>query len=138
MTKIKRFVLDTNTLISTFLLSPTTGTAQAYYQAKAKGKIIMSEETFQEFAGVFIRPKFDRYLELAKRLTIIEDLNYVVEVIKVKSVVTVCRDPKDNKFLELAIDAGADCIITGDQDLLVLNPFNNILILSAADFIKAF
>jgi predicted nucleic acid-binding protein len=52
--------------------------------------------------------------------------------------INVCRDPKDNKFLELAVEAGAACIITGDKDLLVLNPFENILILTASDFLKVF
>ncbi|WP_408733647.1 putative toxin-antitoxin system toxin component, PIN family [Mucilaginibacter sp.] len=49
-----------------------------------------------------------------------------------------CRDPKDNKFLELAVTAGASCIVSGDQDLLILHPFNNIPILPPADFLKLF
>jgi predicted nucleic acid-binding protein len=53
-------------------------------------------------------------------------------------VVTACRDPKDNKFLELAITAGASCIIKGDQDLLILHPFENIPIVSASDFLTLF
>jgi len=50
----------------------------------------------------------------------------------------VCRDPKDNKYLELAVAANASCIVTGDQDLLVLNPFRNIPILTSADFLAQF
>jgi predicted nucleic acid-binding protein len=49
-----------------------------------------------------------------------------------------CRDPKDNKFLELAVEAGAACIITGDKDLLVLNPFRNIPIFTPAEFLEKF
>ena len=49
-----------------------------------------------------------------------------------------CRDPKDNKFLELAISANASCIITGDKDLLVMHPFRGIPILNAFDFINKF
>ncbi|MBX9781791.1 MAG: putative toxin-antitoxin system toxin component, PIN family [Chitinophagaceae bacterium] len=52
--------------------------------------------------------------------------------------ITDCRDPKDNKFLELAVAANATCIITGDIDLLVLNPFRNIAILNAAVFVATF
>ena len=52
--------------------------------------------------------------------------------------VTDCRDPKDNKFLELAISADASCIITGDKDLLVLHPFRDIPILNAVDFLNSF
>jgi predicted nucleic acid-binding protein len=46
----------------------------------------------------------------------------------------VCRDPKDDKFLNLAVVCEASCIITGDKDLLVLNPFQNIPVLTAAEF----
>ena len=53
-------------------------------------------------------------------------------------IITDCRDPKDNKFLELAVAANASCIITGDKDLLVLHPFRNIPILNAVDFINRF
>jgi len=52
--------------------------------------------------------------------------------------ITDCRDPKDNKFLELAVTANASCIITGDDDLLVLHPFRNIPILNASDFLNNF
>ncbi len=47
-------------------------------------------------------------------------------------------DPKDNKFLELALAGNATCIITGDKDLLVLNPFRNIQIISPKEFLEQF
>lgn len=46
-----------------------------------------------------------------------------------------CRDPKDNKYLELALSGQADCIITSDRDLLSLNPFKNISIISPSEFL---
>jgi len=49
-----------------------------------------------------------------------------------------CRDPKDNKYLDLADSYNVSCIITGDKDLLVLNPFKNIPILTASEFLKKF
>jgi putative PIN family toxin of toxin-antitoxin system len=136
MKKISKFVIDTNTLVSAFLLSSTSTAAKAYY--KTERKIVHSEETFNEFSDVFIRPKFDRYLSLTKRLAIIEDLRTLAEIIPVTTVLTVCRDPKDNKFLELAVESGASCIITGDKDLLVLNPFEGVPIMTAADFLNTF
>jgi len=62
-----------------------------------------------------------------------DTLNY-----KVNLKINACRDPKDNKFLELAVAAGASCIVSGDQDLLTLHLFDNIPILSPADFLKLF
>jgi putative PIN family toxin of toxin-antitoxin system len=138
MTKINHFVLDANTLVSAFLLDPTSKAAKAYYKAKAEGKIVLSENTFNEFSDVFIRSKFDRYLPLSKRLIIIEDLKTLVKFITVTSVIQACRDPKDDKYLELAISSGAVCVVTGDKDLLVLHPFEGIPILTAAEFLDTF
>ena len=52
--------------------------------------------------------------------------------------VTDCRDPKDNKYLELALEAGADTIVSSDGDLLVLHPWRGIDIVSPSDFVAAF
>jgi predicted nucleic acid-binding protein len=60
------------------------------------------------------------------------------ELIEIKESITICRDSKDDKFLELAISGKADFIITGDQDLLVLNPFRNIEIIAANEFLNRF
>ena len=49
--------------------------------------------------------------------------------------IDVCRDSKDNMILELAVAGKADFIITGDKDLKVLNPFQQIQIISPADFL---
>ena len=50
--------------------------------------------------------------------------------------VTACRDPKDNKLLELALSASASLIISGDSDLLVMHPFDVISIVSPADYLR--
>jgi len=136
MKKINFFVLDTNALISAFLLSANSVAALAYYKAKEHGEIVLSEDTFNEFSDVFIRPKFDKYLGPGKRLAIIEDLKDTVKFTPVAKKIQACRDPKDDKYLELAVAAGAACIVTGDKDLLVLHPFHNISILTPADFLK--
>jgi putative PIN family toxin of toxin-antitoxin system len=138
MTKVKKFVIDTNTLISAFLLSVNSIPAQAYYKVKTSGEIIISDDIFDEFSDVFIRPKFDRYLPLEKRLMVIQDLKDISKFVPVNTIITACRDPKDNKFLELATEAGAACIITGDKDLLELNPFQKIPILTAQEFLEKF
>src|ERR1700753_615465 len=117
MKNTKRFIFDTNTLISAFLLSDQTTTARAWQKAKQSGAIIVSDETLDEFANVFIRPKFDKYLAPAKRLTIIEDFKTITQLCQSTHSVTICRDQKDDKYLELALSAKADCIITGDEDL---------------------
>ena len=136
MKRIKVFVIDTNTLISAFLLSKSTS-RKAIDKAIAIGTIAISDETINEFSDTFIRSKFDKYISLALRLEIIEDFKSISKLIKPKVQINICRDPKDNKFLELAIACKAESIITGDQDLLILNPFRNIPIVSASTFLNA-
>lgn len=134
MSKTKVFVIDTNTLISAFLLANSTS-RKAIDKAISKGIIAVSNETLNEFSDTFIRPKFDKYISLDLRLEIIEQFKFLSKLIKPKLAITACRDPKDNKFLEVAVSAKAMLIITGDEDLLVLHPFKNISIVTASTFL---
>lgn len=134
---IKIFVFDTNSLISANL-SPESVNRKAYDKAREMGIAVYSDTTFAEFAETVIRPKFDKYISGEKRLQAIAAFEKIGQHIQVTISIDLCRDPKDNKFLELAVEAGAACIITGDKDLLVLHPFQNIPILSAADFLNSF
>ncbi|WP_347566266.1 putative toxin-antitoxin system toxin component, PIN family [Scytonema sp. UIC 10036] len=59
-----------------------------------------------------------------------EDLTETTQFIEVTAQIEEWRDPKDNKYLELAVSGQAECIVTGDDDLLVLNPFRGIEILT--------
>jgi uncharacterized protein len=131
------FVIDTNTLISAFLFTHST-TTLAYNKAKRLGKISASLETFNEFCNVLVRPKFDKYISLETRLTIIDEIKELLVFREISETIAVCRDSKDNKYLELAISANASCLISGDKDLLGLHPFRGIPILNAFDFINNF
>lgn len=135
MTKTNLFVIDTNILISAFIL-PDSVARKALNKARKEGFLIVSEESASELTEVLIRPKFDKYLPLDIRLEIIDDFLSLAYFIEPGVTITDCRDPKDNKFLELACSAKAMCIITGDQDLLILNTFRGIPIKTAAEFLK--
>jgi len=110
----------------------------AFDKARELGILIYSEPTINEFTETFVRPKFDKYISIETRLGDIEAFKISGELFDVTIIINECRDPKDNKFLELAVEAGAACIVTGDKDLLVLNPFRNIPILTAADFLRIY
>ena len=131
------FIIDTNTLVSAFLTTDSKPTL-AYEKARRAGKVLASLKTYEEFCDVFVRAKFDKYISLKKRLAILNEFKEIAIFIKITESITDCRDPKDNKFLELAISANASCIITGDNDLLVLHPFRGIPIFNAVDFINNF
>jgi putative PIN family toxin of toxin-antitoxin system len=134
---IKTFVFDTNALISAYILANSKN-RQAYNKAFDTGILLYSAATFDEFAETFVRSKFEKYLPLDKRLSAIKEFRTKAVLIDVEIVITDCRDPKDNKFLGLALTANASCITTGDKDLLELNPFRGVPILNASDFLKEF
>lgn len=131
------FILDTNVLLSALLFRKSTPT-RAYEKARETGLLIASISTLAEFSEVFLRPKFDRYVPLSERKLLLAELSEILIIFDIVERITACRDPKDDKFLELAVAAEASCIISGDEDLLVLNPFRGISILKAVEFLERF
>jgi len=132
------FVLDTNALISAALIA-TSVNARALNDALDTGRLAMSEPALQEFIEVIFRNKFDKYfLNDAERLEAIDKIERNAVFFLPSEIITSCRDIRDNKFLELAVAASASCIITRDKDLLILHPFREIPILSAAEFLATF
>ena len=130
----ENIVLDTNTIMSA-LLFPKSISRQAYDKAADHFQIICSEKCYQELLNVASRPKFDRYFPVKDRLYFINAFYLKSLFIEPTETITDCRDPKDNKFLELAVAANALFIVTGDDDLLVLNPYRHITILKSGDFL---
>jgi uncharacterized protein len=59
----------------------------------------------------------------------------VVELVPITQRVELCRDPRDDKFLELALAGWADFLLTGDADLLTLHPFRGTAILTPAAYL---
>jgi putative PIN family toxin of toxin-antitoxin system len=94
----------------------------------------MSDETFSELLEVLLRPKFDRFASLETRQTALESIAYAAKWFTPNESVEACRDPCDNKFLELAMSCRADYLITGDEDLLILDPFGKTRILTLSEF----
>ncbi len=129
-----RFVADTNTLISRFLL-PTSIPAAAITKAVSSGVLLFSPDSLDELVRVLERPKFDRYVDRVARRRLIIELAGVSEWVSITESVSACRDPKDDKILEVALNGHADLIITGDRDLLALHPFRSIPIVTPAAFV---
>ena len=95
---------------------------------------MLSEVVFAELTEVLSRQKFDRYVNREEREQFLVLLLQRATLVEVTDAVVACRDPKDDKFLELAVNGAAICIVTGDEDLLVLNPFRGIAIVKPAEF----
>lgn len=129
------FVFDTNILLSAVFNEHSTPGA-ALKKARTFGTLLVSDEIISEYLIVFSREKFNKWLSLKTRINFIENIITNALPIQILEKVVACRDSKDDKYLSLAKTAQADCIVSGDQDLLVLNPFEGIPILSAADFLQ--
>lgn len=129
-------VLDTNLWISRLLL-PNGIAAQAVDVALAWGTPLVSEYTLDELSAVLSLPKFDKYVSRENRQQFLRLLGGVARIIPITQHISACRDPKDDKFLDVALNGGAQVIVTGDQDLLELHPFHGVSIYRPAEFLQA-
>lgn len=109
---------------------------QAFDKALDEGTILISASVLLELAEVLSREKLNKYLLKEERMRFLFALLKETELTEVTIAITDCRDVKDNKFLELAVSGAADYIISGDQDLLILNPFRGIAILTPKEFLS--
>lgn len=128
------FVLDTNTVFSG-LIWPDSVPALALAKA-LRYRVVVSEEVAQEMRNVMSRPQFDRLKPLSERMSDLDNFLKKCELVTVKVVVQACRDPKDDKFLALAKSANAVLIVSGDRDLLDMNPWEGIPILTPRQFVE--
>ncbi|EKE09126.1 MAG: PilT protein [uncultured bacterium] len=135
MIQSNRFVVDTNIFISQLLL-PSSLPGKAFQKALSSGIPLVSEEVLYELADVLGRKKFDPYLSLEERQEFLRQLSSIVEVVQNVVSLKACRDPKDDKFLSLAISGRAEFVLTGDRDLLILDPFKDIRIFSCSRYLE--
>uniref|UniRef100_F4CAE3 PIN domain-containing protein n=1 Tax=Sphingobacterium sp. (strain 21) TaxID=743722 RepID=F4CAE3_SPHS2 len=131
------FIFDTNTLLSALFNEDSTA-GLALKRARISGTLLVSDEIVAEYVIVFSREKFNRWVKMETRIDFIENIISNSISINPAQTITACRDPKDDKYLSLAVSAQASCIITGDKDLLVLHPFDKIPILNPTDFLTVY
>jgi putative PIN family toxin of toxin-antitoxin system len=132
-----RFVFDTNVVLSAALFEHSVPD-QAFRRALGVGEVLLSLATLQELHDVLSRPKFERYVTLEEREEFLATLVNRASLVEIKETIEACRDPKDNKVLEVAVSGQATCIVSGDEDLRVLHPFRGIPILTPAEFLAAY
>jgi hypothetical protein len=131
---VERVVVDTSVLISAALSAMGRPAAVVDFVVD-HARFVFSVPTFDELVSRLARPKFDRYLSTAEREAFVTSLARVAVWTDIAGTLRACRDPGDDKFLETALAGQAECIVTGDQDLLVLDPFQGIPIVTAAGFL---
>lgn len=129
-----RLVVDHNVWIS-FLLTRSFPALARMVDDRAV-ILLYTDELLDDLAEVLIRPKLAKHLDPADVELMFQRIRHRGELIMVRSVVHLCRDPDDDFLLALCKDGGADVLITGDEDLLVLREFGNTRILSPANFLR--
>lgn len=130
MSSDKRYVFDTNVIISALLFSKSVP-GQVFTRSLDNGAILVSKSLIEELNKVLAREKFNRYVTVEERGAFLKAFLRESQLVEITEKVQACRDPKDDQILELAVNGNASFVVTGDDDLLVLNPFRGIPIVTA-------
>lgn len=130
-----RIVFDSNVLVSALLFGDSIP-GRAFFLALDLGTVLVSKTLMAELSRVLRRDRFDRYVTRKERDQFLKSLILESELIEITERIRACSDPEDDWVLELAISGKAGYIVTGDSDLLVLNPFRGVEILSPAEFLN--
>jgi putative PIN family toxin of toxin-antitoxin system len=129
-----RVVLDTNVLVSAALKQQSTP-GMAVLLVERHHVLLKSPATERQLFAV-ARPSFISLISADTRAWLTK-LMTGAELVTIAERIAECRDPIDDKFLELAVNGNADLIVTGDADLLALDPFRQIPIVPPADFVRS-
>ena len=127
-----RVVIDTNIWISFLIGKTLSGLSEAIISGQVI--VLFSNDLFGELIEVLNRPKFKKYFSASAIEELIALLYEKVELIEIINHFNDCRDPKDNFLLDLAVSGHANYLVTGDADLLILNPFHGVEIISYQAF----
>ncbi|MEQ1747276.1 MAG: putative toxin-antitoxin system toxin component, PIN family [Saprospiraceae bacterium] len=137
MKRNKRVVFDCNVLISGLIRSDSPP-GKAFDRARSDCDLVVSEACLAEVRRVFYQEKFARYFSREEADLFLEVFGEAAILVEPTEQIRACQDPNDDKYLEAAVAAKADAIVSGDPDLLALNPFRGIHILSPRDFLSFF
>lgn len=138
-----RIVLDANILVSAIFGGIPS---RAVTKAMEEGNVFLSSQTLKELLTLGHR--------LGKKLSLHQMISWnklylplitQMHVFEVKNKVQLCRDPKDDAYLSLAMEASADFLVTGDKDLLSVSSkileqhgLDHLLIVNPRDFLTRF
>lgn len=131
-----RAVFDTNVIVSALLVTDSKP-RKALDRGLAHGKILLSLAVQTELYEVLNLSRLRRYISEEDIHVFLAALTAEAQWVEVDIELSVCRDSRDDKFLELAVCGHATHLITGDSDLLILNPFQGVAILNPADFLQS-
>jgi putative PIN family toxin of toxin-antitoxin system len=127
-------VVDTNVLVSAALKQQSMP-GMAALLVERRGGLPKSLATEQQLFEVVERPRLASLIDPETQAWL-KKLMAAAELVTITDRIAACSDPTDEKFLELAVNGHADLIVSGDGDLLALNPFRDIPIVTPAAFVQ--
>jgi putative PIN family toxin of toxin-antitoxin system len=140
MSEPQHVVVDTSKLVGA-VLRPASAPRQALLAAANAYKLCVNDAPLNELREVLQRPKFDRYLPLQERLdflalVIAHSHTWDLDLETLAAASGACRDPKDDKFLALALACQAVALVSSDEDLLILDPWRGVRIVTPSAFLQ--
>ena len=127
-----RVIVDTNCWIS-FLIGRRLSRIVDLL-SNERIQLVLCNELLEEIRDVTSRPKFAKYFPQEEVESLIEFMQLIGEVFEPKQQVRLCRDEADDYLLALAIEAKANYLVSGDQDLLVLQSIEGCEIVDVTTF----
>lgn len=135
--RAERLVFDTNVLIAAALAPGGVPHTALKDVARRSGPLLFSEPTYEDLRSRLFRVRFDRWVSRRDREALLAQIEMISHFVWISGAPMGCRDPDDDKVLETALMGDAECVVTGDNDLLVMSPFRGIPILTPAEFLSA-
>jgi len=133
-----RAVIDTNTLVRAVIMPHGTVGPVLLHLRRGTYMLLYAQSLLEELIDVLNRPRIRDKYRLRDR-----DIQTIIQLILLRGTsvapvmpITACRDPRDDRFLEVAVAGKADVIVSGDQDLLVLHPFDGTPIVEPVIFLQ--
>ena len=129
-------ILDTNIFIRSLLGSSSASFIIDEVIPNKKFTLVVSDNLIKEIKRSAAKARLAPLIPSYKLVKLISLIKERAVSVKISDNLKACRDVKDNFLLEMAVKARAHIIVTEDKDLLVLNPFRNIAIITPAEFLK--
>jgi len=129
-----RVIIDTNIWVSFLIGKMLSGLDDLIIDNRVQ--LLLSDELLGEMNDVLHRPKFQKYFSVDMINELVSLMLGKVEMVEIKETLDICRDPKDNFLLDICVSGKADYLVTGDEDLLTLNPFKGTQIIDYNSFLN--
>jgi putative PIN family toxin of toxin-antitoxin system len=132
----RRLVVDTNVFGSAIIFPRSVPRQVVDHALDHDGVVLFSEATMTELAEVLSRSKFNSFVSRTERELFLAQIESAAEFVPIIQLVRACRDPNDDKLLEVALNGRADVIVTRDADLLRMHPWRGVAIFSPTSYLK--